>query len=975
MMQDTVTTPSSTDRDEDVAIIGLGCLFPGAPDIETYWQNILGKVDSITEPPGEQWTPGTYLSPDLDGDDAIYCTRGGYLGSLATFNPLEFGIMPRAVEGGEPDQWLALQIARKALTDAGYTGAPPNPERVAVILGKGTYVGRGNATMLQYGLIIDQTLKLLKTLHPELTQDDLRTVRQDLKSRLPRCDAETAGGMVPNIVAGRIANRLDLMGPSYTVDAACASSLVAADIAVRGLRHHEYDLALIGGVQLTTALPVLMMFCQLNALSRRQQIRPFDKDADGTLLSEGVGMAVLKRRGDAERDGDRIYAVIKGVGVASDGRAMGVLAPRVEGEELAIRRAYAAAAVLPSTIGLIEAHGTATPVGDVVEMEALRRVFGPRGDGLPWCGIGSVKSNIGHTMPASGMAGLIKLALSIYHKVLPPSIHVSEPNPKLEIDSTPFYINTEARPWIHGAQTTPRRAGLNAFGFGGINAHLVLEEGRYSGTAHAHMTRWDSEVCVLRRRSREELIAAVDGLEAYLDRYADANLKDVAFTVNTGRTLHVPGGSTVAIVANSAQDLLNKLRKVRPRLADLECRRVKDPSGIYFFQDTLAPGGKLAFLFPGEGAQYPNMLADLCPHFPEMRACFDESDRVFADTERGFQLSDYIFPRPSFASPERAAPDQQLWQMDVAIEAVATANQAFNTLARRLQIQPYAIVGHSTGEYSALRAARMVDEPNAPHYQRALNQLYRDALALGEGPPKATLLAVGAKREHVIPIVQAVGPGVCVAMDNCPHQVVLVVVDEALSLTLDLIRQAGWVFEVLRFDRPYHTPQFRAYASGLRDLLDRWITTTQSDPLLYSCTTAAPFPQDLTEVRRIVFEHWMQPVEFRRTIERMHDDGVSIFLEVGPRGNLTAFVDDILRDRRFIAIPMNVMRRTGITQLNHALALLTAHGVPLNLEDLYARRSPVALPLEERSTGERKKSASATTVIADDRLPADWYRT
>ncbi len=324
--------------------------------------------------------------------------------------------------------------------------------------------------------MVDQTVQILRTLHPELTDEEVSELRAELKSKLPPFNSDTAPGLIPNIVAGRIANRLDLMGPNYTVDAACASSLVAVDHCIRGLRAGEYDLALAGGVHVATPVPTLMLFCQLGALSRREQIRPFDALADGTVLGGGLGMVVLKRREDAERDGNRIYAVVKSVGVSSDGRGLGVMAPRPEGEQLALRRAYDSAGVSPRTVGLIEAHGTGTPVGDATEVEALKAIFGPAEGSLPWCGLGSVKSMIGHAMPAAGVAGLIKAALALYHRVLPPTLHVERPNPKLELEGSPFYINTETRPWIHGSREAPRRAGVNAFGFGGINAHVILEE-------------------------------------------------------------------------------------------------------------------------------------------------------------------------------------------------------------------------------------------------------------------------------------------------------------------------------------------------------------------------------------------------------------------------------------------------------------------------------------------------------------------
>ena len=323
-----------------VAITGMSCLFPGAPDVGAYWRNILGKVDATSDPPPEAWDPDVYYDPDFADTDATYCKRGGYLGSLASFDPLAHAVPPVSV-GGEPDQWLALRLAHAALNDAGAAELPRHVrERTGIVLGKGTYLNGGNAIAVQRGLVVGQTLDLIRRLQPEYSDEEIEALRDEMQRLLPPLGPETVPGLIPNITVGRIANRLDLMGPAYTVDAACASSLVAVQLAVRDLLTGECDLALAGGSQVWMPVPTLNLFCRLGALSRRQQLRPFDRDADGTLLGEGIGLIVLKRLSDAERDGDRIYAVIRGVGVASDGRAMGVMAPRVEGEELALRRAY-----------------------------------------------------------------------------------------------------------------------------------------------------------------------------------------------------------------------------------------------------------------------------------------------------------------------------------------------------------------------------------------------------------------------------------------------------------------------------------------------------------------------------------------------------------------------------------------------------------------------------------------------------------
>lgn len=950
----------------EVAIIGMACMFPGAPDLETYWQNILNRVDAITDPPPEAWEADIFFDPDSGANDRVYCKRGGYLGPLAEFNPLDYGIIPLGLDGGEPDQWLALKVAHDALKDAGYLERlrhnQADRHRTAVILGKGTYLNRGNLNMVQHSLVVDQTLQILQTLHPEYSEADLRLIRQELRRKLPPFNAEAAPGLVPNIVAGRVANRLDLMGPAYTVDAACASSLIALEAGMRDLLAQQCDLALVGGVQVTTPIPILSLFCQLNALSRRQQIRPFDKDADGTILGEGVGIIVLKRREDAERDGDRIYALIKGVGTASDGRARGVLAPRVEGGELALRRAYEWAGISPGTIGLIEAHGTGTPVGDAMEIQTLKNVLGRRTDRLPHCALGSVKSMIGHSMPAAGIAGVIKAALALYHKVLPPTLHCDEPNPELELDQTALYINTETRPWIHGAdaQRAPRRAGVNAFGFGGINAHAILEEkpDPDEAVAPSYLRRWDSELIVLRAESRELLIERAQRLQTYLDSVPDVELLDLAYTINT-EAENKP--YRLALVASSPRDLQQKLAQAVQRLARQDSRQIKNQSGIYFFETPFYPSGKLAFLFPGEGSQYSNMLADLCLHFPQARACFDRMDSIFVDHPRGYLPSDFIFPRPTFAGQGEV--EQQLWQTDVAVEAVLAANQALFTLLGQLGIKPDAMVGHSTGEYSALRAAGVIplsDEDYIQGHLLDLNRIYSEQVAQEIDVPQAVLLAVGAGLDQVSPIMEQVDGQIYVGMDNCPHQMVLVGEKSIIDAAVGLLQRQGLIYEVLPFDRAYHTPLFAAYNHTLHRFFER-LPVSPPATRLYSCTTAAPYPEDVDEIRALAIEHWIRPVRFRETVQAMYADGVRLFVEVGARGNLTAFIDDILRSQPHLAFPADVQHRSGLSQLNHLLGLLSAQGVPVNLDYLYQRRRPQRLSLDstqEPAPGQQKRAGT-----------------
>ncbi|HEV8701737.1 MAG TPA: beta-ketoacyl synthase N-terminal-like domain-containing protein [Candidatus Polarisedimenticolia bacterium] len=954
----------------DIAIIGMACVFPKAPDLRTYWENILGSVDAIGDPPAGSGTERVF-DPSSNDNDRLYTKRGGYLGDIVRFDPLEYGVMPRAVDGSEPEHFLALRLAHDALKDSGYLERPFNRKAAGLILGRGTYVNRGVISCFQHTIVVDEVLSLLRTLHPEHGPEDLEAIRRSLKAGLPPFNPETAPGLAHSVMVGRVANRLDLMGPAFTVDAACASSLIAVDAGIKSLATGECDLVLAGGIQASTTFPIALLFSQLGALARSGRIRPFHPDADGTLLGEGAGIVVLKRHADAVRDGDRIYAIIRGLGTSSDGKAMGILAPRLEGEELAMRRAYESSGIDPRSIGLVEAHGTGTPVGDATEIEALRRVFGD-GDGQPRLPVGSVKSMIGHCIPAAAAAGLIKTALALHHRILPPTLGGDAPHPKLL--GSGFYLNTQTRPWIHGGHE-PRRAGVSAFGFGGINAHAILEEapaparaiarsaavflsGAQAGVAPAEApaprllhARRDSELYVVAAPSRDELRARVSALGRFAKVNPSVAPHDLALTVNCPASAAPGGAHRLAIVAASLEDLEKKAAYAAERLGDPACGRIKERSGIYHFGEPLAEAGGLAFLFPGEGAQYAGMLADLCLHFPEVREWFDLMDRAFRDHDRGFVPSEVLFPPPAVGRIEAA---QRLWEMDSAIESVFAANQGLLALLDLLGARPGAVVGHSTGEYSALLAAgaaRVPDEARLIDYILDGNRATERARKSGK-VPSAALLAVGPADPELLRVLTGSASGLDLAMDNCPHQIVVCGSDEAIARAQADLRARGAVCQRLPFSRAYHTARFAPVVEELREYYDRGDFAAPEIPL-YSCATAGPAGTDPVEIRRVALEQWMKPVRFRETIEAMYAAGTRIFVEVGPRGNLTAFVEDTLRGRPHLAVASNLKSRSGMLQLHHLLALLAAHGVPLTLEPLYADRGARRLPEEPVREGTR----------------------
>ena len=962
----------------DIAIVGMSCVFPQAPDIQTFWKNIVNKKNAITDPPADRLIDDVFDS-GVDANDRIYCRRGGYIDDNTEFNPIDYGIMPVSVEGAEPEHFMALKVAQAALKDAGFGELPFNKEKFEVILGRGTYVNRGYVNLLQHGLVVDQTLALLKQLHPDIAAETLADIKTSLKSSLPPFSTETAPGLASSVMTGIIANRMDLKGRTYTVDAACASALIALENAVQDLADGHSDAALVGAVQISTPAVIHMLFTQLNALSRHESLKPFDSATDGTMLGEGIGMVVLKRLDDAIRDGHRIYAVVKAVGSSSDGKAKGLLAPRPEGEAMALSRAYAKASIDPASIGLIEAHGTGLRLGDATEIASLGSLFGNDGARKDKIAVGTVKSMIGHLIPAAGIAGIIKTALALYHKTLPATLGIENPNEELGIDKTPLYLNTETRPWIHGRDGAPRRAGVNAFGFGGINAHTILEE--YSGPS-------PGQVCLNRQRecefvgisaeSREALVEACRNVVAYLQARPDADLLDVAYTLWHSHQSRYPRGHTapqarLGIVASDIADLQKKLTTSIKQLQEKDRTQIRNRKGVFYTESPLGKQGTLALLFPGEGSQYVNMLKDLSLVFPEVRESFDLLDRAFVDHERGFVPSEFIFPTP--LSDEREAEDR-LFNMDGAVDAVISADRALFRLITSLGIKGDVIVGHSSGEIMALEAAGAIQIPNESDLVRFIQEGNRaiEALAKADNIPEGQLLAVGGvERQDIDDVIQRSDGRLILAMENCPHQFVLCGKPDDIEEFLPMLAERGALCQNLPFSRAYHTHLFERALGPLKAFFDTLPISAPAVPL-YSCLSADRFPDDEASIRELAVLQWARTVRFKDTIEKMHDDGVRVFLEIGPRSNLTGFTGDILKERDALVVACNSQRKTGLSQLLHSLSQLFAHGIEMGLDPLYESRQPELLDLSELGQAATKASYKLALGLPVIKIAEDQAR-
>lgn len=938
-------------KHEPIAVIGLACVFPQAPDAESFWHNILNGVNAICDP-AESWEAQRYLD-----SGRITTAKGGYLRDLFRFNPAEFGIMPSSVDGGEPDQLLALQAAKRALEDAGarYLERDFDHTDTGIVLGHSTYYHRGQINAAQHNICLDQTMDILKAALPGLGTEQEDKIREHLRGQLPPFNADMCPSEVPNVMTGRIANRLNFTGPNYLIDAACASSLLAVNAAIEELRSGHSRMMLAGGVNASLPAEVSVIFTLLDALSRRGSVRPFEEGSDGTLLGEGLGIVVLKRLSDAQKDGDKIYALVHGVGQSSDGRGLGLLAPSERGETLAVKRAYEAAGIDPASIGLIEAHGTGIPLGDKTEIATLKSVLGPRKGEQGSVAIGSVKSMISHCIPAAGMASFIKMCLSLHHKVLPPTL-CDKVNPELGIGETPLYVNNTLRPWI-AKPGEKRRAAINSFGFGGVNAHAILEEAPDEAKKPLKCSPWPAELFVFAGDGADDLKEQIVRLQTCLQYRTDHRLSDLAFTLSE-EAADKKGSHKLALIAESRADLEKKIGQAFSILE--KNKPVLGKGGVLY--STAPITGKMAFMFPGEGSQYMNMLSDLAVHFACVREWFDLWHATY-ETAPGENRTDLVFPPHSELTDERRKIiDERLHRMDAGSEAVFIAGQAMFSLLDSLGVRPDAMVGHSSGESSALVASRAIawkTPEDMAGFIRKLSAVSDDLSQKGQIKTGA-LMAIGLMDKNTIR-EQVAGTTVMVAMENCPTQTIVFGGKDDVEKLAALLAEKGAICEILPFDRGYHTPYFEPMKKGF-DKYYKDINLGVPQIPLYSCASASLFSDDIDGVRKLAADQWMQTVRFSDTIEAMYDDGVRAFIEVGPGGKLASFAEQILRGKDALTATGNLETRPGMAQFLNLLGKLYVCG-KAGTQALFMDRAVRKLDLDDLA---QKRLAG---IILDNTMP------
>jgi acyl transferase domain-containing protein len=676
-----------------------------------------------------------------------------------------------------------------------------------------------------------------------------------------------------------------------------------------------------------------MCFSKTQALSPQGRCATFDVAGDGIVISEGIAMIALKRLVDAERDGDRIYAVIKGVGASSDGSAKGMTAPLPAGQLRAMRRAYAMAGFGPTAVQMFEAHGTGTVAGDSAEIESTSRLLAEGGATPRQAIVGSVKTIIGHTKATAGAAGLLKAALALHHKVLPPHGHVDQPIEGLANPVAPLCVLDEAMPWLTPA-ATPRRAACSAFGFGGTNFHVVLEE--YADEYRdwllpAPADQWSAELLLWRADDRDALLARVEAFAAGFAEVEGLELRDVAASL---AARFGAGGHTLAIVAKNARDLRAKLA---PAIAYLKGGAKAPPPGVYA-GSVAKPAGKVAVVFSGQGSQYPNMAREAALHFGAVRDALGEADEILrAEFEqrfgRGASLSRFIYPRGAYDDKAKALARQLLASTDVAQPALGAVETGLFRLLGSLGLAADMYAGHSYGEFAALHAAGAIDFPSLMRISAARGRFIVDA-ARAEGAELGTMAAVNAPRA-VVESALAGLEGVILANHNAPLQSVISGTRAGVEAASAKLAAAGAEVTPIPVAAAFHSVLVRPAQKSLGELIASTPWARARVPV-YSNGTARPHAEEPAAVQRQMAEHLVQPVEFVAEVEAMYADGARVFVELGPKAVLARLVSRILDGREHVAIAVD--DGTGLGGLLGGIAQLLCAGVRLDVARLYARR-------------------------------------
>jgi acyl transferase domain-containing protein len=868
---------------EPIAVIGIGCRFPGAPNPEAFWQLLYNGVDAVTEVPSERWDINAFYDADPVAQGKMNTRWGGFLDQIAQFDPGFFGISPRETERMDPQQRLVLEVAWEALENAGLV-----PQDLAGSQ-TGVFLGISNSD------------------YNRLIYRDLSTI-----------EAYNATGTSLCIAANRLSYLLDLRGPSLAVDTACSSSLVAIHYACQSLEQQESHLCLVGGVSLIVSPEGTITFSQARMMAADGRCKTFDASADGYVRGEGCGIVVLKRLVDARRDQDQILAVIQGSAVNQDGLSNGLTAPNGPSQQAVIRQALNHAGVSPHQISYVEAHGTGTALGDPIEFKSLKSVLMPGRSLEQSCWLGSVKTNIGHLESAAGIAGFIKVVLALQHRQIPPHLHLTQLNPYIKLEDTSFSIPTELQPWtVAGGDR--RLAGISSFGFGGTNCHVIVGEDSAPSEA-TEAAQPPVHLLTLRAKSDKALQEMAKKHAVFLAAHPEVSLGDLCFTANTARSLFAHRLAIAAATSEQLQESLAAFEIGDPVLG-LARGTVQRPKHR-----------KIVFLFTGQGSQYPGMGRQLYDTQPVFRQVLDRCDQLLRPYLEQSLLS-ILYPD--------SETDALLHQTQYTQPAIFALEYALAELWRSWGIRPAAVLGHSIGEYVAACVAGVFS------LEEGLKLIAQRGALMQSLPGNGRMAAVMANEDQIIPVIAPYQGKVAIATINGPGNTVIAGLEPQVQEVLQSLQTRGIAAKPLTVSHAFHSPLMEPILDDFEKIAQTITYQAPQIPMVSNVTgTFFSSAENLVPEATYWRQHARQAVRFSDGLRTLKAEGYGIFLEVGPRPILSSIGQRCFADEALSWLPSLRPGQPDSTTLLTSLGNLFVKGVAVNWQAFYSAQSGrrIALP-------------------------------
>ncbi len=836
-----------------IAIIGMACRFPGANDHNQFWQNLELGVNSISEIPSQRWKVEKYYSATPEQPNKSISKWGGLIEGVDQFDAQFFGISPRETTSLDPQQRMMLELSWSCIEDAGYSPFQLSGSNVGVFIGACNY---------------DSILLMNKS------EEDI--------------EGHNGTGTWTCMIPNRISSYFNFHGPSIPIDTACSSSLVAIHYAINSLKESECEMALVGGISVLFTSTTYIQMSQLGMLSPTGQCQTFDSDADGYVRGEGAGVILLKSLEKAIGDGDHIYGVIKGSAINHGGKARTLTSPNVYAQSQVLRSAYTKANIPPNTVSYIEAHGTGTPLGDPIEINALKRGFkqlhqqyGLGKSNKSYCGLGAVKSNIGHLEGAAGIAGVIKVLLAMKHKKLPHIVNFKELNPRINLKDSPFYIIDQTQEWkklkTESGEEIPRRAGVSSFGIGGVNAHIVIEEAPLEVRLHKSKVRSNNDrvaplqeadilehslhLLTLSAKTEKALSELVVRYQNYLgEENNESELGDICYTANTGRA---DFNHRLILIATNQQELVEKLEQYQGGAEVAGICSEKLPN------NSTPP--KIAFLFTGQGSQYVNMGKELYEESSVFREAINKCDEILGWLS-ATTLKEILYP-----INENESSSSLLSQTGYTQPALFAIEYALAQLWQSWGIKPDIVMGHSVGEYVAATVAGIFS------LEDGLKLIAERGRLMQELPSGGEMVAVMGSASIVKTLI-APDTKIGIAAINGPESVVISGESVAMKTMVSSLEAEGIKTKQLEVSHAFHSPLMEPMLAELAAVANQ-VTYNQPEIPLISNVTGLQADENITTSKYWV-NHVQQPVKFYQSMETLQKLGYEIFLEIGPKPTL-----------------------------------------------------------------------------------------